>query len=223
VERIRFASPHPRHTGTRLIHAVRDLPKVCKHLHLPVQSGSTSILGAMRRRYSREDYLALVQYIHESIPTATLSTDIIVGFPGETEADFEHTLTLVETVRFSCIFSFKYSVRPNTLASRRLPDDVSEDVKSRRIVALQARQREIQVERHERIVGQAVEVMVDAVSRRRDTELSGRTSGNIVVNFPIPPGTPGADAWIGQLVPVAVRRAGAYSLWGEAVTADRVE
>jgi tRNA-2-methylthio-N6-dimethylallyladenosine synthase len=222
VERIRFASPHPRHTGLRLIHAVRDLPKVCKHLHLPVQSGSTSVLGAMRRRYSREDYLELVRGIHETIPAATVSTDIIVGFPGETEADFEQTMTLAETVRFSCVFSFKYSVRPNTLASKRLPDDVSEDVKSRRIVALQARQREVQVELHERIVGHVMDVMVDAVSRRRETELSGRTSGNIVVNFPIPAGPRGADAWIGQVLPVAVRRAGAYSLWGEAVTADIV-
>ena len=144
VERIRFASPHPRHTGDRLIQAVRDLPRVCKHLHLPVQSGSTAVLHTMRRRYNREEYLGLVDRIHEMIPSATLSTDIIVGFPGETEADFEETMTLVDAVRFSCIFSFKYSVRPNTLASKRMPDDVSEEIKSRRIVALQARQRDIQ-------------------------------------------------------------------------------
>jgi tRNA-2-methylthio-N6-dimethylallyladenosine synthase len=220
VERIRFASPHPRHTGARLVEAVRDLSKVCKHLHLPVQSGSTSILAAMRRRYTREEYLGLVAHVREAIPAATLSTDIIVGFPGETENDFNETMTLLDLAQYSSVFSFKYSVRPNTLASKRLPDDVSEEVKSARIVALQARQREIQLSLHERTVGQVVRVMVDAVSRRRETELSGRTQGNTVVNFPFPAGDRAADGWIGQTVPVAVRRAGAYSLWGEAVSAD---
>ncbi|NOT27457.1 MAG: tRNA (N6-isopentenyl adenosine(37)-C2)-methylthiotransferase MiaB [Acidobacteria bacterium] len=220
VERIRFASPHPRHTGARLVEAVRDLPKVCKHLHLPVQSGSTSVLSAMRRRYTREEYLGLVAHVREAIPSATLSTDMIVGFPGETDGDFNDTMTLLDLAQYSSVFSFKYSVRPNTLASKRMPDDVGEEVKSERIVALQARQREIQLALHERIVGRVVDVMVDAVSRRRDTELSGRTQGNTVVNFPIPAGARGADGWIGQTMPVAVRRAGAYSLWGEAVSAD---
>jgi tRNA-2-methylthio-N6-dimethylallyladenosine synthase len=222
VERIRFASPHPRHTGDRLIQAVRDLPRVCKHLHLPVQSGSTTVLHAMRRRYNREEYLGLVDRIHQMIPSATLSTDIIVGFPGETEADFEETMTLVDAVRFSCIFSFKYSVRPNTLASKRMPDDVREEIKSRRIVALQARQRDIQLELHQRLLGGVRDVMVDAVSRRRDTELSGRTPGNTVVNFPIPQAASDTDGWIGRVVPVVIRRAGAYSLWGEVVAADMV-
>jgi tRNA-2-methylthio-N6-dimethylallyladenosine synthase len=222
VERIRFASPHPRHTGARLIAAVRDLPKVCKHLHLPVQSGSTSVLRAMRRRYSREEYLDLVGGVRDMIPEATLSTDLIVGFPGESEADFDQTMTLVGAVRFSNIFAFKYSVRPNTLASQRLPDDVSEEEKSRRIVALQAFQRDVQMALHERLVGGIVEVMVDSVSRRRDTELSGRTTGNTVVNFPTPTGASGPQSWIGRVMPVVVRRAGAYSLWGEAVDADTV-
>ena len=219
VERIRFASPHPRHTGARLVEAVRDLPRVCKHLHLPVQSGSTSVLKTMRRRYTREEYLDLVDQIRDTIPSATLSTDMIVGFPGETDDDFADTMSLLEHAQYSSVFSFKYSVRPNTLASKRMPDDVSEEVKSQRIVALQARQREIQLALHERAVGQVVDVMVDSVSRRRDTELSGRTQGNTVVNFPIPVTRQGAD-WIGRTVPVAVRRAGAYSLWGEAVSAD---
>jgi tRNA-2-methylthio-N6-dimethylallyladenosine synthase len=222
VERIRFASPHPRHTGPRLIEAVRDLPKVCKHLHLPVQSGSTRVLRAMRRRYSREDYLALVEQIREQIPTATLSTDVIVGFPGETPSDFDQTMSLVADVRFSSIFAFKYSVRPNTLASQRLLDDVADEEKSRRIVAVQALQRNVQIRRHEQCVGSVVEVLIDAVSRRRDTELSGRTTGNTVVNFPAPGGRSRASGWIGRVVPVAIRRAGAYSLWGEAVGADTV-
>ena len=141
VERIRFASPHPRHTGPRLIEAVRDLPHVCKHFHLPVQSGSTSVLQAMRRRHTREEYLDLVARIRESIPGVTLSTDMIVGFPGETAEDFDDTLSLTEAAQYHSMFSFKYSPRPNTLASKRMPDDVSAEEKTARIVALQELQR----------------------------------------------------------------------------------
>ena len=218
VERIRFASPHPRHTGARLIEAVRDLPKLCKHLHLPVQSGSTRVLQAMRRRYTREQYLELVARIRESIPDVALSTDMIVGFPGETADDFDETLSLVEAVQYHSIFSFKYSARPNTLASKRLPDDVGEDEKTARIVALQARQREIQTRVHERAIGTTVDVLVDAVSRRRGGEMSGRTTGNTVVNFPVPSQTRNEESgsgWVGRTVRVTIRRAGPNSLWGE--------
>ena len=214
VERIRFASPHPRHTGRRLIEAVRDLPKVCKHLHLPVQSGSTRVLTAMRRRYTRERYLALVAEIRETIPDVQLSTDMIVGFPGETSDDFEATLSLTEAAQYHSMFSFKYSQRPNTLAARRMPDDVSEAEKTARIVALQALQRDIQTRLHEQAVGRVVEVLVDAASRRRANELSGRTSGNTVVNLP------GSSDWIGRTVPVRIRRSGPNSLWGEAIVSD---
>jgi tRNA-2-methylthio-N6-dimethylallyladenosine synthase len=211
IERIRFASPHPRHTSARLIAAVRDLPKVCKHLHLPVQSGSTRVLGSMRRRHSREEYLDLVARIREAIPKVQLSTDMIVGFPGETEADFEETLSLAEAVRYHSMFSFKYSERPNTLASKRMPDDVSEAEKTRRIVALQALQRSIQSDLFQRSIGSTSQVLVDAASRRREWELTGRTSGNTVVNFPGPP------QWLGQLVDVTIKRAGPNSVWGEPV------
>jgi tRNA-2-methylthio-N6-dimethylallyladenosine synthase len=138
---------------------------------------------------------------------------MIVGFPGETADDFAQTLSLVEAVRYHSIFSFKYSARPNTLASKRMPDDVSEAEKTVRIVTLQALQRDIQTQLHERTVGTTVEVLVDAASRRRDGEMSGRTTGNTVVNFPVPSGTRG---WIGRTIPVTIRRAGANSLWGEA-------
>jgi tRNA-2-methylthio-N6-dimethylallyladenosine synthase len=211
VERIRFASPHPRHVTDRLIEAIRDLPKVCKHLHLPVQSGSTPVLRAMRRRYTRESFLDLTRRVRDAVPGIGLSTDIIVGFPGESVEDFEQTMTLVEQARFQSIFSFKYSPRPNTLALKRLPDDVSEEEKTRRIIALQSRQREIQVQLHEAMVGRMEEVLVDSVSRRRTTELSGRTSGNIVVNFA------GAAA-IGELLPIRIERAGPNSLWGRPAT-----
>ena len=216
VERIRFASPHPRHAGARLIEAIRDLPKVCKHMHLPVQSGSSRVLAAMRRRHTREEYLDLVARIRHTIPGVALSTDMIVGFPGESAADFEETLSLVSAVRYHSMFSFKYSVRPNTLASRRMSDDVSEAEKTARIVALQSLQRDIQMGLHQRQIGSIVDVLVDAVSRRRDGELSGRTTGNTVVNFPPPGGeAPDPDAWLGRTVPVTVRRAGPNSLWGE--------
>ena len=221
VQRIRFASPHPRHTGTRLIEAVRDLPHVCKHLHLPVQSGSTRVLQAMRRRHTRQEYLDLVAQIRESIPGVTLSTDVIVGFPGETPADFEDTLSLTEAAQYHSMFSFKYSPRPNTLASKRMADDVSGTEKTARIVALQELQRSIQTRLHEQAVGTEVEVLVDSASRRRAQELSGRTSGNTVVNLPMPSDTSGSaasDDWIGRLIKVRITRSGPHSLSGEAVS-----
>ena len=216
IERIRFASPHPRHTGARLIEAVRDLSRVCKHMHLPLQSGSTEVLRRMRRRHTREEYLDLVGRIRETIPGVALSTDLIVGFPGETARDFEDTMTLVAAVRYHSVFSFKYSERPNTLAAKRMPDDVPEAEKTARIVALQARQREIQSALHSASVGRVVDVLVDSISRRREGELSGRTGGNTVVNFPAPPGSPlGPGLWLGRTVPILVTRAGPNSVAGE--------
>jgi tRNA-2-methylthio-N6-dimethylallyladenosine synthase len=133
---------------------------------------------------------------------------MIVGFPGETEADFEETLSLAATVRYQSMFSFKYSARPNTYADRCLPDEVSEAEKTRRIIELQALQRGIQTSLNEELVGRDIEVLIDAASRRRDTEVSGRTSGNVIVNVP------GPCEWIGRTVRVRVERAGAHSVWG---------
>jgi len=211
VRRIRFASPHPRHVTPRMIAAMKALPKVCRHLHLPVQSGSTRLLTAMRRRHSRDDYLRLVDRLREAIPDIALSTDTIVGFPGETAEDFEQTLSLVQRVRYHSMFSFKYSPRPNTLAGLRMRGEVSEDEKTRRIVALQALQRAIQIEVHESAVGREEDVLVDSISRRRHWEVSGRTSGNTVVNFP------GSAAWIGSIQRVSITRGGPNSLAGERV------
>jgi tRNA-2-methylthio-N6-dimethylallyladenosine synthase len=210
IERIRFASPHPRHVTPRFLEAMAALPKICRHLHLPVQSGSTRVLEAMRRRYTRESYLDLVAAIRATLPEVALSTDMIVGFPGESAADFDDTLSLTAQVRYHSMFSFKYSERPNTLAAKRMPEDVGEGEKTRRIVALQALQREIQSGLNAALVGRDVDVLVDAASRRRDTELSGRTSSNVVVNLP------GPAAWIGRTVRVRVERAGPHSVWGQA-------
>jgi tRNA-2-methylthio-N6-dimethylallyladenosine synthase len=214
LSRIRFASPHPRHVTPRMIAAMRDLPAVCRHLHLPVQSGSTRVLAAMRRRHTREHYLDLVARLRDAMPDLALSTDMIVGFPGETEADFEDTLSLTAAVRYHSMFSFKYSERPNTLALKRMPEDVPEVEKTRRIVALQSLQKNIQGAIFADAVGQTLEVLVDSRSRRRDWELSGRTSGNTVVNFSGDPG------WIGRLVPVRITAANPYSLRGEAFALD---
>jgi tRNA-2-methylthio-N6-dimethylallyladenosine synthase len=211
IERIRFASPHPRHVTPRMMQAMRDLPRVCRHLHLPVQSGSTRVLQAMRRRHTREEYLELVARLREAMPDIALSTDMIVGFPGETDADFDDTLSLTQAARYHSMYSFKYSPRPNTLALKRMPDDVPETEKTRRIVALQGLQKMIQGELFVASVGRLEMVLVDATSRRRDWELSGRTSGNTVVNFP------GDSAWVGRTVPVRITGANPNSLRGEAV------
>ncbi len=211
VERIRFASPHPRHFTGRTIAAIRDLDRVCKHVHLPVQSGSSRVLTAMRRRYTREQYLDLVARLRDAVPGIPLSTDMIVGFPGETAEDFEETLSLVAEVRYHSMFSFKYSARPNTLAVKRLRDDVPEAEKGSRLGALQALQRDVQASLLSGLVGQEVEVLVDARSRRREWELSGRTSGNTIVNFPGPP------ELVGRLVRTRVVYAGPNAVRGELI------
>ena len=219
IERIRFASPHPRHVTDRMIAAMRALPKVCPHLHLPVQSGSTAVLARMRRRHTRDDYLRLVDRLRAAMPDIALSTDVIVGFPGETDRDFDDTLSLTRRVRYHSMFSFKYSERPNTLASKRLADDVPAAEKTRRIVALQALQKGIQAGIHRRRVGAVVEVLVDSTSRRRADELAGRTGGNTVVNFRAESGGAAAGDLMGRLVRVRITESGPFSLRGE--LADR--
>ena len=208
IRRVRFASPHPRHVSDRLMHVIRDTPQVCKHLHLPVQSGSNRILKAMRRRYTRESYLEIISRLRETVPGIALSTDMIVGFPGEADVDFALTLDLVRQVRYHSMYSFKYSSRPNTLASKRLPDDVSEATKTERILALQDLQRTVQGELFASMIDSPAEVLVDGVSRRRSFEMTGRTSGNSVVNFP------GDQDLVGRLVPITITGHGPNSLRG---------
>jgi tRNA-2-methylthio-N6-dimethylallyladenosine synthase len=208
IRRVRFASPHPRHVNDRLMHVIRDTPQVCKHLHLPVQSGSNRLLKAMRRRYTRESYLEIVARLREAVPGIALSTDMIVGFPGESDTDFELSLDLLRQARYHSMYSFKYSSRPNTLASKRLADDVPEAVKTTRILALQDLQRNVQGELFSAMIDSKAEVLVDGVSRRRNWEMTGRTSGNSVVNFP------GDGSLVGRVVPVMVTGHGPNSLRG---------
>jgi tRNA-2-methylthio-N6-dimethylallyladenosine synthase len=184
----------------------------------------------MRRRYTRESYLELVSEVREAIPGVALSTDMIVGFPGEDATDFEQTLSLTDAVQYHSMFSFKYSPRPNTLASKRMPDDVPDGEKTARIVALQSLQRAIQTRLHEQAVGSTVEVLIDSARRRHQAEISGRTSGNTVVNCPVPESREGRDSpiatggdasdWIGRTVDVRILRAGPHSLQGQAVVSN---
>jgi tRNA-2-methylthio-N6-dimethylallyladenosine synthase len=171
----------------------------------------------MRRRHTRDEYLELVRAVKAGVAGIQLSTDMIVGFPGEADEDFADTLSLVEAVGFHSMFSFKYSERPGTLAAKRLPDDVPEEEKDRRLAALQELQKGIQTRLHENAIGSTVEVLIDSVSRRRESELSGRTTGNTVVNFP------GDQRELGAFAMVEIERAGAHSLWGRArsLTAPR--
>ena len=159
-------------------------------------------------------YLDLVAKVRAAIPNVALTTDMIVGFPGETSADFEDTLSLVETVRFQSMFSFKYSERPNTLAAKRLSETVTEGEKTSRIMELQSLQRAIQLDLHSRRVGDTVEVLVDSRSRRRATEVSGRTTQNTVVNFP------GGLELLGRTLKVRIDGAGPFSLRGTALASD---
>ena len=179
---------------------MRELPKVCRHLHLPVQSGSTRVLEAMRRRYTRESYLELVARIRETLPDVALSTDMIVGFPGETDADFEETLSLTAAVRYHSMFSFKYSPRPNTLAEQAAAGRCAARTRRRggswrcrRCSGTFRRELNEQAGRGGRSTCWSTRRAGGATA-----ELSGRTSGNTVVNLP------GRAAWIGRTVPVRI-------------------
>jgi len=211
IERIRFTSPHPKDFDRPLMERFRDLPKLCPHMHLPLQSGSTSVLSRMKRGHTREEYLDKVAIIRELVPDIALSTDLIVGFAGETDDEFDDTLTLVQAVGYDSMFSFKYSPRPYTSAQRDLPDDVPPDVKSERLTRLQETQRRIQLRKNLEHVGRTVEVLVDGVSKKPGV-MSGRSAHNRIVSFE------GDLASIGRFIDVHVTRAGPNSLFGESAT-----
>ncbi|HEY9073051.1 MAG TPA: tRNA (N6-isopentenyl adenosine(37)-C2)-methylthiotransferase MiaB, partial [Desulfobaccales bacterium] len=173
LQRLRFATSNPRDLSAELIAAFGELPALCEHLHLPVQSGSNPILKAMNRGYSREEYLEKVARLRQSCPGLALSTDLIVGFPGETEADFAQTLDLMRQAAFAQAFSFKYSPRPQTRAAG-FPDQIPEEVKTERLTRLQALQDELTLAAHARLVGQVVEVLVEGLSKRDPAQLCGR-------------------------------------------------
>jgi tRNA-2-methylthio-N6-dimethylallyladenosine synthase len=182
IARIRFTTSNPYNLTPKLIRAMRDVSKVCEYFHLPLQSGSNRVLERMNRGYARERYLELVAEIRDAVPTMAFSTDLIVGFPGETEADFAETLEMVERVGYDNVFVFRYSPRPGTPAAV-MADQVSEDVKARRNTELLETATRVGAERSRRLAGQTVEVLVDGTSKKNPGELAGRTRCNRVVNF----------------------------------------
>jgi tRNA-2-methylthio-N6-dimethylallyladenosine synthase len=212
VERIRYTTSHPRDMGDDVVQAYRDLPQLTDHLHLPVQSGSSRVLRRMKRFYTRERYLQVVDALRAARPSLVLTTDVIVGFPGETDEDFAETMKLMEEAGFVGSFSFKYSPRPGT-AALRLTDHLDEEVASARLTAWQGAQKAAShawTRSHE---GREVEVLVEGPSRHDAGVICGRTSGNLMVNFP------GDVAQIGQTLRVRVTRGFAHSARGEQVTA----
>lgn len=182
--RVRFTTSHPKDISNRLIKTIADTLNICKHIHLPFQSGSSRILKLMNRKYDREWYLDRIKTIREYIPGCGLSTDIFCGFCTETEEDFQETLSLMEEVKFDTAFMFKYSERPGTYAAKHMEDDVPEDVKSERLSRMIKLQNKISLESNQRDIGKTVEVLVEGVSKKSDKELVGRTSQNKVVVFP---------------------------------------
>lgn len=207
IRRIRYTSPHPCDINEKVMDLYASLPKLCNNLHLPLQSGSNDVLRRMKRDYSRETYLARVEYLRRLRSDMTFGSDIIVGFPGETEGDFEQTLDIMRRVRYSNVFSFKYSQRPYT-AALKLEDDVPEDVKSDRLQRLQNLQKEIQLDLNGAMVGSVQEILVESNSKRDAAVLCGRTTCNRVVNF----FSPGHQ--VGDLVRVRIQSATANSLVG---------
>ena len=212
IRRVRFTTSHPRDFGRDIIEAIDAVPTLCDHVHLPVQSGSTTVLTAMQRMYTREQYLERISWMKAARREISITSDVIVGFPGETEADFEQTLALLDEVEYDGIFGFKYSPRPNT-PSLQMEDAIPDAEKARRLTVLQEKQRDIQKRRNQRHVGQTVEVMVEGKNQARGQWI-GRTSQNKVLNFTVPDG---AVPEVGGYIPVVTRVSFPNSLLGEMV------
>lgn len=207
IERIRFTSPHPQGFREDLIDAYRDLSKLCPYVHLPLQSGSDKILRAMRRPYTQRSFLAIVKALRERVPTISISTDIIVGFPGETEEDFQQTCETFDAVRFDMAYLFKYSIRPGTVAET-LKDQVEQGVKEARHQILQQKLEQYSRAYHQAMVGKTYQVLVEKPARRGQSRLEGRTPEHKKVIFE------GPQALMGQIVPVRITSASVSTLEG---------
>lgn len=207
--RIRFATSHPKDMSDEILETIARHPNICKAIHLPVQSGSNSVLKDMNRKYTREWYLERIAAIRRIIPDCGISTDVFVGFHNESEADFRQTLDLMKEVGFDLAYMFKYSERPGTVASRRLPDNVSEADKGRRLQELIDLQTRLSLESNRRDVGKTFEVMVEGVSKKNADEMFGRSSQNKVIVFPA------KDIKPGTLVRVKVKDCTSATLIGE--------
>lgn len=213
ITRIRFMTSHPKDLSKRLVDVMSALPQMMGHIHLPLQSGSNRVLKMMGRIYTVEHYLRIIDYIRKKLPDAAITTDLIVGFPTETEKEFEQTLDAVRKIRYDSAFMFRYSVRPGTVAARYI-DDVSEADKLRRLNKLIRIQQEIGREVNQREVGQVRMALVEGFSRRSKDIMRARTEGNKIVLFKA------RNAEIGNVLPVKVREADAFTLHGEITSSD---
>jgi tRNA-2-methylthio-N6-dimethylallyladenosine synthase len=216
IERIRYTTSHPKEFTQRLIDAYGRLPKLVDHVHLPVQAGSDRVLAAMKRGYTALEYKSIIRRLRAVCPDISLSSDFIVGFPGETEEDFEKTMKLVEDMGFDASFSFVYSKRPGTPAAD-LADDTPQEVKLKRLARLQAAINANQQRISEAMVGTRQRILVEGPSRKDPNELMGRTENNRIVNFS---GGPGAARLVGNLIDVTITQALPHSLRGEVVVRD---
>ncbi|MBE9532430.1 MAG: MiaB/RimO family radical SAM methylthiotransferase, partial [Proteobacteria bacterium] len=207
IERVRFVTSHPKDISTELIELFAKEDKLARHIHLPVQSGSDKVLEMMGRGYTSGDYLKKVERLKALYPEMSITTDIIVGFPGERDEDFEQTLALIDKVRFDNIYSFKYSPRPETLAAG-FDAQVEDGIKSKRLLLLQERQVAITAEKSRELVGTTARVLVEGRSVKDSEELTGRSSINRVINFP------GAKALVGEIIDVSITKALPNSLRG---------
>lgn len=207
IERIRFMTSHPKDLSDDLINAIKECKKVCEHVHLPIQSGSDRILGEMNRKYTRAHYFNLVEKIRSKVPDISITTDIIVGYPGETEEDFSQTLDLIERIRFDYVYTFLYSKRTGTPAAKK-QDQVSEEVKKRRFDALTDLQNRISKDINDQLAGSRMEILVEGLSKNSINMLTGRTRTNKIVNFK------GNTDLTGRLVTVNIANTGTWSLDG---------
>ncbi len=210
IERIRFTSPHPKDFPQKLIDVVANNPKACKHIHLPLQAGNNRILELMNRTYTREQFLALAELLRSRIPHLVLTTDVIVGFPTETEEEFQETLDVMRQVEFDAAFMFKYSERQHTIASRKYPDDVPEEEKTSRITRLVYMQKKIALKKNREHLGQIFDVLVEGRGKKPN-QLLGRNDGNKIVVFP------DNGAQIGDFVRVKIEEVTSNTLIGNAV------
>ena len=209
--RIRFSTSNPQDMHKSVLHVIAKYPNICNHIHLPVQSGSDRILKEMNRLHTREQYLILINNIRTIIPGCTITQDMIAGFPTETEADHQDTLSLMEAVKYSFGYMYSYSERPGTLAGRKMEDDVPEDTKLRRLQEIVALQREHSLFRTKEFVGSIVEVLIEKTSKKSEAELSGRNSQNLTVVFPR------ENYKIGEFVNVRITNCTSGTLIGEAI------
>jgi tRNA-2-methylthio-N6-dimethylallyladenosine synthase len=217
IRRVRYTTSHPRDFVKGIVDAMDANPVLCNHVHLPVQSGSSKVLAAMDRLYTRDEYMRRIEWLKNARRRYSLTTDIIVGFPGETERDFEETLDLLDEVQYDSLFSFKYSPRPNTAALAMEDRRVPEEEKQRRLLVLQEKQRAIQIRRNAELIGSIQEVLVEGRHQALGQWI-GRTSCNRILNFTDSGADAGDSSLVGRYLPVRVTRSGPNSLVGESAT-----